>query len=125
MSQVNDFEKMILSSDTYLVKLYFSISKNEQKLRLDKLANDPLRHWKISSLDQKAQRLWNSYTKYKELMFKKTNTKLSPWQKIDANNKFQARLEAIKIVLSLIPYKSSVENVTNSSKAPRKKLLSK
>ena len=30
MNQVNNFEKMIVESDTYLIKFYFSITKDEQ-----------------------------------------------------------------------------------------------
>lgn len=105
MSQVNQFEKMLIQSDTYLIKFYFSITKSEQAKRFKEIKNNPLKKWKMTSVDEKAQALWDDYTSYKDKMFKKTNTKYAPWTIIDANQKFKARLEAISNMLEAIPYK--------------------
>lgn len=105
MGQVNEFEKMIIESDTHLIKFYFSISKNEQARRFADIQKDPLKEWKMSNVDRKAQELWDEYTKYKKEMFAKTNTTLAPWIIIKANRKTSARIEAIKHVLNDIPYK--------------------
>ena len=105
MGQVNQFEKMLIESDTYLIKLYFSISKKEQAKRFEEIKDDPLKRWKITPVDLKAQSLWHKYTKYKSTMFKHTDTEISPWIIIDANKKSDARLEAIQHILSNIPYK--------------------
>lgn len=105
MSQVNDFEKMLIQSDTYLIKLYFSITKKEQKKRFEDIKGDPLKRWKMTAVDEKAQELWDDYTKYKKKMFAATNTKIAPWTIIDANKKPEARLEAISHILKVIPYK--------------------
>ena len=69
MSEVNDFEKMIQDDDTILIKLYFSISKEEQLRRFTNLQNNPLKKWKYSKVDSQAQELWDEYTHYKKLMF--------------------------------------------------------
>jgi len=105
MSQVNDVERMIKQSDTYLIKLYFSITKKEQAKRFEEIKNEPLKKWKMTPVDEKAQALWTKYTKYKKMMFEATNTELAPWTIIDANKKPKARLEAISHILSNIPYK--------------------
>lgn len=104
MSQVNDFEKMLVQSDTYLIKFYFSITRKEQKKRFDEIKSDPLKRWKMTPLDEKAQGLWDDYTKYKKAMFKKTDTELAPWKIIKANKKSEARLNAISHILEVIPY---------------------
>jgi polyphosphate kinase 2 len=104
MSQVNEFEKMLIDSDTYLIKFYFSINKEEQARRFEDIKENPLKRWKMTAVDQKAQELWDQYTKYKKVMFDKTNTAHSPWKIIDANQKSGARLEAINHVLSTIPF---------------------
>ena len=105
MSQVNEFEKMLIQSDTYLIKLYFSISKEEQAKRFNEIKNNPLKKWKITPVDEKAQELWDSYTDYKEKMFDTTNTELAPWEIIDANKKTSARITAISHILETIPFK--------------------
>ncbi len=105
MSQVNDFEKMLVESDTYLIKFYFSITKDEQARRFDDIKTNPLKRWKMTPVDEKAQELWDKYTEYKEEMFSKTNTSIAPWVIVDANQKSSARLKAINHVLDTIPYK--------------------
>ncbi len=108
MSQVNDFERMLVQSDTYLIKLYFSISKEEQAKRFAEIKEDPLKRWKMTPVDEKAQELWDEYTRYKEKMFEVTDTEFAPWLIIDANKKSTARLTAISHVLEVIPYKTEV-----------------
>jgi len=105
MNQVNEFEKMIIESDIQLIKLYFSINKEEQSKRFEEIRNDPRKQWKITPVDLKAQELWDEYTKYKKEMFDKTNTDIAPWHIIDANKKMTARKEAISIILDSIDYK--------------------
>ena len=98
---------MLIQSDTYLIKLYFSISKREQASRFREIKNSPLKRWKMTPVDEKAQTLWNKYSIYKKKMFKETNTILAPWVIIDANQKSDARLNAITHILKSIPFKKS------------------
>ena len=69
MSQVCGFEKMIKDSGIILVKIYMSISKKEQNKRFKEIKSDPLKQWKMTEVDKKAQELWNDYTSYKDKMF--------------------------------------------------------
>jgi polyphosphate kinase 2 len=105
MTEVNNFEKMLIQSEIYLIKFYFSISKEEQAKRFKEIKNSPLKRWKMTAVDKKAQALWNEYTSYKQKMFEVTNTDHAPWTIIDANKKTFARFEAITHILDTIPYK--------------------
>ena len=105
MSQVNDFEKMIIASDTYLIKFYFSITKEEQQKRFDDIRKSNLKRWKLSAVDEKAQDLWDEYTRYKKVMLEETDTAYAPWVIIEANRKTEARLFAMNHILNTIPYK--------------------
>ncbi len=107
MSHVNDFEKMLIDGDTHLLKFYFSIEKEEQARRFNEIKNNPLKRWKITPVDERAQELWDDYTKYKIAMFEKTNTDIAPWIVVDANKKSNARIEAIEEILKRLPYKES------------------
>jgi len=104
MSQVNEFEKMLIQSNTHLIKIYFSITKKEQASRFKDIKSNPLKKWKMTAVDERAQELWDDYTTYKERMFEKTNTKHAPWKVINANDKAPARLETIQYILGKIPY---------------------
>ncbi len=103
MGQVNDFERMLLESNTHLIKLYFSISKEEQAARFADINSNPLKRWKMTPVDQKAQDLWENYTDYKLKMFERTDTELSPWTIINADRKTEARLAALEHILQCIP----------------------
>ena len=105
MNQVNEFERMIIESGIQLIKFYFSISKAEQAKRFREIKASPLKKWKFSNVDQKAQSLWDEYSKYKTLMFEKTNTQIAPWLIVKANRKTQARIESINHILKTVPYK--------------------
>jgi len=104
MNQVNDFERMITESGIRLIKLYFSISKEEQEKRFEDIKSSPVKKWKYSAVDRRAIELWDDYTEYKNKMFKKTNTEIAPWIVIRANRKTKARIEVIEHILETIPY---------------------
>ncbi len=109
MNQVNNFEQMITESGTQLVKIYMSISKKEQAKRFDDLKNSPLKQWKMSKVDEKAQEIWDSYTSYKNKMFANTENNGIPFKVIKANRKTDARIEAIEYLLDKIPYNKDRE----------------
>ena len=109
MNHVNNFEQMITESGIRLVKIYMSISKREQAKRFDEIRNDPLKQWKMTPVDEKAQELWEEYTAYKNKMFAKTKTGSVSWEIIKANRKTFARAAAIQHVLDSIPYDKNLE----------------
>ncbi|MBT8275178.1 MAG: polyphosphate kinase 2 [Bacteroidia bacterium] len=104
IKQVVQFENMIVEDGILLFKLWFSIDKDEQKIRLEERKVNPLINWKLSTVDMQAQMKWDEFTKYKELMFQKTASKTSPWIIINGNNKDLARKEAMRFVLRNINY---------------------
>ena len=97
-------ERIIADGRTFLIKLYFSVSKQEQSLRFERRKNDPLRQWKLSEVDLQAQDLWDDFTKMKYRLLKKTHTPDTPWFVIRSDDKALARLETIKLILSQIKY---------------------
>ena len=104
MRQVPEFEHMLHEDGVSVVKFWFSISKKEQLQRFKARRDNPLKHWKLSPVDDRAQELWDEYTAHKERMFSQTHTSFSPWVIVKANNKKRARLESIRHVLSLFEY---------------------
>lgn len=104
MDQINPFEQMLVQSGIRLLKIYFSIDKEEQARRFDEIKSDPLKKWKMTPVDRAAQDLWDDYTDYKVRMFENTDTELCPWKRIEANKKTQARVEAMRYILDNIPY---------------------
>ncbi|NQV52853.1 MAG: polyphosphate kinase 2 [Flavobacteriales bacterium] len=100
MGQVNEFERMLVESGVHLIKLYFSITKEEQARRFDLLKRHPLKKWTVTSLDFKAQKHWDEYTEYKERMLERTHTDHAPWWIIDSNTRGDAANEALSRILT-------------------------
>ncbi|MEQ8858680.1 MAG: polyphosphate kinase 2 [Pseudomonadales bacterium] len=118
MQQVPEFEHMLYEDDLELVKFWFSISKGVQEERFLSRRVNPLKQWKISPVDDKAQENWDAYTRYKEEMFSKTHTSYSPWIIVKANDKKKARLESMRYVLSTLGYEGKETPVTSLSPDP-------
>ena len=104
MQNVPEFEHMLYEDGIILIKFWFAISKEEQKERFDNRRDNPLKQWKISPVDEKAQKKWDDFTEYKNMMLNQTHTTYSPWVIVEANDKKQARLESIRYVLSHVDY---------------------
>ena len=113
LRQVPEFEHMLYEDGITLIKFWFSISKEEQLKRFESRKDNPLKQWKLSPIDAKAQELWDDYTHYKELMFSRTHTTFSPWMIVRANTKKTARLESIRYVLSRVDYDEKEQPVTS------------
>lgn len=101
---VSGFEKDFIRQGTILVKLYFSVTKEEQARRFNRRKTDPLRQWKLSEVDVQAQERWDEFTNVKYQMLKKTHTTHAPWKIIRSNDKHLARLNAMKVILNSVPY---------------------
>lgn len=104
MRQVPEFEHMLYEDGIILIKFWFDITKEEQQERFADRRESPLKQWKISPVDEKAQTLWEAYSEYKDKMMMGTHTSYSPWIIVEANSKKKARLESIRYVLSQINY---------------------
>jgi polyphosphate kinase 2 len=118
MQQVPEFEHMLYEDNLELVKFWFSISKNVQEERFVSRRVNPLKQWKISPVDDKAQENWDLYTRYKEDMFSRTHTSYSPWIIVRANDKKRARLESMRYVLATLDYAGKDQAVTSLSPDP-------
>jgi len=111
MKGVKGFEKDLVRQGIILIKLYFSVTKDEQARRFERRKNDPLRQWKLSEIDLQAQERWDDFTNTKYNMLKQTNSYDAPWTVIRSNNKHKARMEAMKVILNSVNYTGRDESL--------------
>jgi polyphosphate kinase len=104
LQQAPLFERMLVRSEIRLIKLWFSVSRGEQRSRFIVRQIDPVRQWKLSPTDLASLDKWDEYTAAKENMFLHTDTDEAPWTVIKSNDKKRARLEAMRYVLSRLDY---------------------
>ncbi len=109
LHEAPEFERMLVNSDTILLKYYFSVSKLEQAKRFNKRKTDPLKQYKLSPVDEKSQGMWDKYTIAKYSMLLACHTGYAPWTIIRSDNKKKARINAIKHILQHIDYPDKIK----------------
>ncbi|HEX4245891.1 MAG TPA: polyphosphate kinase 2 [Acidimicrobiales bacterium] len=104
IDQVPGFERMLVEDGIDIVKLWFSVSRSEQRTRFMVRHIDVVRRWKLSPTDLESLDRWDDYTSAKEFMFVSTDTDWAPWTVVKSNDKRRGRLNAMRHVLNLIDY---------------------
>ena len=111
MNGVKGFENDLTRQGIILVKLYYSVTKDEQARRFERRKNDPLRQWKLSEIDMQAQERWDDFTETKYNMIKQTHSHSAPWTIVRSKDKQKARLESLKVILNSVDYTGRDENL--------------
>jgi polyphosphate kinase 2 len=93
------FEHMLVDSGMVLIKFWLDISKGEQAKRLEARVDDPLKRFKISSLDAEAQKRWDAYSTARDRMLAETHSEFAPWTVVSTDDKKTARLNILRELL--------------------------
>ncbi len=102
------FEELLAKDGIHLFKFYFSVSKEEQKKRFDSRRKDILKQYKLSPVDNLAQKYWHEYSVKKFQMLNESNRSNAPWTIIRSDIKKRARINCIKHILSTLDYKDKI-----------------
>jgi polyphosphate kinase 2 len=98
------FESHIVKAGILLIKFWLEVGQEEQQRRFEARIEDPLRQWKLSSMDLESYARWYSYSRAPDMMLEATDTKDGPWYIVRSDDKRRARLNCISHLLTLIPY---------------------
>jgi polyphosphate kinase 2 len=98
-------EKFLVDGGTILIKLWLEVGNDEQQRRFEARVKDPLRQWKLSPMDLPSRKRWYEYSRARDAMLKKTDTRIAPWYIVRSDDKRTARLNTIAHLLSVIPHK--------------------
>lgn len=104
LSDAPRFERMLVDSGVILIKLWLDISREEQAQRLEERVGDPLKRFKVSSLDAEAQARWSDYSAARDRMLVETDSPQAPWTVIATDDKKTARLNIIRHILHRLGY---------------------
>ena len=115
-NELNQFEKWLTDDDYIIIKFWLHISKEEQLKRFNERMQDPFKQWKITQEDWRNRDKWAAYEKAAEEMFTKTNTSYAPWHIIEANYKWYARVEVLKIINQTIKAHLASKGIDPTSK---------
>jgi polyphosphate kinase 2 (PPK2 family) len=111
LGQAPVFEGLLAEDGIHLIKLWFSVSRSEQRTRFLIRRIDPVRQWKLSPTDLASLGRWDDYTVAKEVMFEATDTDHGPWTVVKSNDKKRARINAMRAVLGHFQYPGKDDSV--------------
>ena len=105
LSLCPEIEKYVVDGGIILIKFWLEVGMDEQERRFRARIDDPVRQWKLSPMDIESYRRWYAYSRARDLMLKKTNSKYAPWHIVRSDDKRRARLNCIAHILKTIPFK--------------------
>jgi polyphosphate kinase len=104
LEEAPNFEKMLVSDGIHLFKFWLDIGRETQLKRFHDRRHSPLRHWKFSPMDVAGIDKWDAYTKARDTMFERTDSKAGPWTIVKSNDKGRARIEVLRHILRSVNY---------------------
>jgi len=113
-------ERFLVDGGIILIKLWLEVGNDEQQRRFEARVKDPLRQWKLSPMDLPSRKRWYEYSRARDAMLKKTDTRIAPWYIVRSDDKRTARLNTIAHLLSAIPYKKVREKAVKLPKRSSK-----
>jgi polyphosphate:AMP phosphotransferase len=102
LQRIANFEKMLVDDGALIVKLWFHLSKKDQKKRLKKLEKDPNTRWRVTPMDWKFHKMYDDFSAVSDRAIRFTDTGDAPWHLIDASNSQHRNLETGRILLSAL-----------------------
>ncbi|HST20432.1 MAG TPA: PPK2 family polyphosphate kinase [Blastocatellia bacterium] len=103
---INAFERLLIDSNTVILKFYLHISKEEQEKRLLEREKDSVKSWKLSVSDWKEREYWDDYTEAYEDALNLCSTKHAPWFIVPADKKWFRNLAIAEALRdALVPFK--------------------
>lgn len=97
-------EKIFINNGIILLKYWLEVGNDEQKRRFEARIDDPMRQWKLSTMDLPSRQRWYDYSRARDRMLEATDTDVSPWHIVRSDDKKRARLNCISDILARIPY---------------------
>lgn len=104
LHQAPIFERLLVEDGIHLRKYWFSVSDEEQLARFRSRLSDPLRRWKLSTIDLHSITRWEDYSRAKDEMFIHTDIPSAPWYTVESEDKKRSRINVISHILNTIPY---------------------
>lgn len=99
LEQIGQFERTLADNGYLIVKIFLHIEEDEQRRRLETLANDPATSWKVSDEDWKNNKRYASWYRLYGNTLKETSTSVAPWWVIPTDEEDSATLLVYTILV--------------------------
>ena len=100
--EINEFEAHMANFGTVMVKFWLHIDQDEQLRRFNERKKIAWKQWKLTDEDWRNRKKWPQYEVAINDMLSKCSTTYAPWTIIEANDKYFARVKALRTVIRAI-----------------------
>jgi polyphosphate:AMP phosphotransferase len=100
--EINQFELMLATHGSAIVKFWLHISKEEQLARFKERQQIEHKRYKITDEDWRNREKWDAYRTAVHEMLVNTSTTYAPWTIVEANDKLWARIRAMRALITAI-----------------------
>lgn len=109
--QLPEFEDMLVDEGIHFTKIWLNVGRAEQLNRFLSREKDELKQWKLSWIDVEGLKRWDAYSDAITETFDKSHTKTAPWTIVRSDDKYRARLAAIRAVLGSVDYAGKKDKI--------------
>ncbi len=102
--QLSPYEDMLVDDGIILVKIWLDVGRAEQLRRFLDRESDPLKQWKLSTMDVQGLSKWDEYTHAIRDTLTRSHSSFAPWSVIRSDDKRRARIAAIQTILHAVDY---------------------
>ncbi|TLX59502.1 polyphosphate:AMP phosphotransferase [Stutzerimonas nosocomialis] len=99
LGRAERMERMLCDEGTLIFKLWFHLSKQQMKARLQTLKADPLHSWRISPLDWQQSKTYDKFVRHGEHVLRRSSREYAPWYVIDGSDERYRSLTVGRILL--------------------------
>ncbi|MDP2248020.1 MAG: polyphosphate:AMP phosphotransferase, partial [Nitrosomonadales bacterium] len=116
------FERMLTDEGTLLIKLWFHLSKEQQKTRIHTLQKNPKTRWRVTETDIRHLKLYDKFRNISGHVIRETSTANAPWIVIEGFDANYRNLTTGKYILDSLR-KQLANNVASKQIASAAPLL--
>ena len=100
--EINSFERQLRDFGAILAKFWIHISRDEQLRRFRERERTGYKAWKLTAEDWRNRAKWSTYEQAVEDMVLKTGTLTAPWNLIEGNDKYFARVKILSTLVTTL-----------------------
>jgi polyphosphate kinase 2 (PPK2 family) len=117
VERIVELERMLADERVTLVKIWFHLSKAQQKKRLEALSRDKKTRWRVTEKDWEHFALYDRFRKISERVLRHTSSGHAPWHVVEGLDARYRSLTAGGLVLSAM--RAQIERDTAAANAKK------
>ena len=99
IGEIVRFEKMLTDEGALILKFWFHLSKDKQRMRLKALESDPNTRWRVTATDWERLKLYDRFRTVSEQFLLQTSKAEAPWVVVEGEDEHYRMLTVGRLLL--------------------------